>query len=333
MKDFQTILKDLKNKVYFPYYLLCGEESFYIDEISSWIEKNVLTDEEKEFNQTIVYGRDTDVLNLVGVCKRYPMVSNHQVVIVKEAQDLKNPDALLPYLEKPLQSTLLVLCHKHGKPDKRKSFVKTIDKKGVLFESPRIYDNQVPSWINTYLTQRGYSIQPKAAQLLAEFLGTDLSRIVNELGKLIINLPEKTEINTIHIEQNIGISKDFNVTELQRAIGSGDIFKANQIIRYFAQNEKENPLVKVIPILFSYFQKIFIVHNLKDKSRNNVAAAIAVNPYFAQEYISATSKFSRSRVARVISILRDYDLKIKGVNCANPSDSELMKEMVYRIMH
>ena len=259
---FDQIIDKLKNKIYYPVYFLAGEEAYYIDEISDYIEKNVLTDTEKEFNQTIIYGRDTSVPAIISAAKRYPMMANYQVVIIKEAQDVQKIEELEHYVENPLQSTLLVINYKYKKIDKRKTFSKLVEKKGVLFESKKLYDNQVPEWINNFVSQRGYRITPKATAMLSEYLGTDLSKIVNEISKLILNIPAKAEINENLVEQNIGISKDFNIFELQNALGTRNIVKANQIANYFAASPKENPLVKTILMLFSYFTKLLIYHQL-----------------------------------------------------------------------
>ncbi|MCF8368981.1 MAG: DNA polymerase III subunit delta [Bacteroidales bacterium] len=331
--NHDQILNDLKNKIYYPWYFLSGEESYYIDMISDYIEDNVLSDTEKEFNQTIIYGRDTDVKSLVSVVKRFPMMANHQVVIVKEAQDIDKIEELLPYIENPLTSTILVLNYKYKKVDKRKAFFKTIAKKGILFESKKIYDNQVAPWINKYIVNKGYSITPKAAAILGEYLGADLGKVVNEISKLIINLPEGAEINELLVEQNIGISKDYNIFELQNAIGSRNIEKANRIVNYFAANPKENPLIKTVSLLFSFFAKILIYHQLKDKSRNSVASALGVSPFFVTDYQLAARNYNVNKVARLISYLRDYDLKSKGVNNISTSDGELLKELMFKILH
>lgn len=327
------ILNDLKNKIYYPFYFLTGEESYYIDTISDYIEKNVLNDIEKEFNQTVIYGRDTDILSLISVAKRFPMMANHQVVIVKEAQYIDKIEELLPYIENPLVSTLLVLNYKYKKVDKRKSFFKAIGKKGVLFESKKIYDNQVGPWITKYIGQKGYTISPKASAMLAEYLGADLGKIVNEISKLIINLPEKAEITDVLVEQNIGISKDYNIFELQNAIGTKNVEKANRIVNYFAANPKENPLIKSISLLFSFFAKLLIYHQLKDKSRNNVASALSVNPFFVNDYQVAARSFSMRKLTDIVGYLREYDLKSKGVNNVSTTDGELLRELMFKILH
>ncbi len=331
--NFDQILNDLKNKIYYPVYFLAGEESYYIDQISDYIEEHVLTDVEKEFNQTVIYGRETDVLSIISNAKRYPMMANYQVVIVKEAQEIKNIDELLPYIENPLDSTLLVINYKYKKIDKRKSFYKQVAKKGVLFESKKLYDNQIAGWINSHVKEKGYEITPKASAMLTEFLGTDLSKVVNEISKLIINVPENAIINDELVERNIGISKDFNIFELQKAIGTKNILKANQIGNYFAANPKENPLIKTVSILFGYFSKIMIFHQLKDKSRNNVASALSVSPFFVQDYTVAAKNYSLQKLIRIIALLKEYDLKSKGVNNISTSDGELLKELLFKILH
>ena len=331
--NFEQILGDLKNKIYYPVYFLAGEEAYYIDEISDYIEDNVLTDTEKEFNQTVIYGRETDVLSIISFAKRYPMMANYQVVIVKEAQDVQKIEELISYLENPLDSTLLVINYKYKKVDKRKSFFKQIDKKSVLFESKKLYDNQISGWINNYVREKGYDITPKASAMLTEFLGTDLSKVVNEISKLILNVPEKATINDELVERNIGISKDFNIFELQNAIGTRNVLKTNQIANYFAANSKENPLVKTVTILFGYFSKLLIFHQLKDKSRNSVASALSINPFFVKDYQTASRSYSYQKLTRIISYLREYDLKSKGVENISTTDGELLKELLFKILH
>ena len=329
----EQIINDLKNKIYYPVYFLGGEEAFYIDEISGFIEKNILTDTEKEFNQTVIYGRETDVPSIISYAKRYPMMANYQVVIVKEAQDVNKIEELSSYINNPLNSTLLVINYKYKKIDKRKSFAKLIEKKGVLFESKKLYDNHVPGWITNYVQQKGYKITPKACMILADFLGIDLGKIVNEISKLILNIPENSEITDELIEQNIGISKDFNVFELQNAIGKKEIFKANQIAWYFAANPKENPFVKTIVILYGYFSKLLIYHQLKDKSQNSVAAALSVHPFFVKDYQTAARNYNYKKLTNIISYLHEYDLKAKGVDNVSTTEGELLKELLYKVLH
>ncbi len=333
--SFDDILTNLKNKIYHPVYLLHGEESYFIDVISDYIEQNVLNDLEKEFNQTIVYGKDINIPTLISYAKRFPMMANYQVIIVKEAQDLDKIEELGPYFEQPLDSTILVLCWKYEKVDRRKTIFKTVEKTGVLYESARLYDDKIPGWIADYLRKRNYSITPKAALLLTEFLGSDLSKIVNEVSKLVINVPAGKEITEDYVERNIGISKDFNIFELQKALGKKDVLKSNQIILHFAANPRENPLVKVIPLLYGFFSKILLYHYLPDKSRNAAAASLSVNPYFVQDYQVAAGNYPVSKLVTIISILREFDLKSKGVDSNGTSftDGELMKELIFRILH
>lgn len=330
---FEQILTDLKNKIYRPIYLLTGEEPYYIDEISDYIEKYTLNETEKEFNQTVVYGKDIDVPTLINYAKRYPMMANYQVVIVKEAQEIDKIEDLASYLDNMQNSTLLVLCYKYKKIDGRTAFKKNLEKKGVFFESKKLYDNQLPDWITTYLRIKNYQITPNAAKLLADFLGNDLQKIVNEINKLIINVPANTTVTPELIEENIGISKDFNVFELQNALGAKDIVKSNQIINYFAANPKENPLVKVIIILYPFFNKILTFQQLTDKSQKNAASVLGVSPFYVKGYEEAAKKYSTEKLMQIISILREYDLKSKGVDSVSTSDGDMMKEMVYKILH
>ncbi len=332
-QSFENILADLKRQIYYPVYLLYGEEPFFIDQLSDYIEQHVLNEQEKEFNQTIVYGKDSDVVSIISMARRYPMMANYQVIIVKEAQELDDIEGFESYVTNPLKSTLLVICYKYGKIDKRKTFAKSVDKSGILFESARLYDNKIPDWIESYLGRLGYTITAKACMMLLEFLGNDLSKIVNEIEKLTINIPSGSQINEDYVERNIGISKDFNVFELQKALGRKEAGRANQIIFYFAANPRDNPMVKVIPILYAFFSKVLLYQYLEDKSKNSAAAALSVNPFFLQDYQTAAKNYPISKLFQVISLLREYDLKSKGVENASATDGELMKELVFKILH
>ncbi|ADY52062.1 DNA polymerase III, delta subunit [Pseudopedobacter saltans DSM 12145] len=329
------ILKDIKNRKFKPIYLLHGEESYYIDLIAEALENTVLSEAERGFNMSIFYGKDTDPVNVLNAAKRFPMMSDYQVILVKEAQDLKFDkiaESFQAYCEKPLQSTILILCHKHGKFDKRKKVYKVIEKTGLVFESATIYENKIPAWIDDFVKSRGYHINPKASQLLAEYLGNDLSKISNEVEKLMLNVPQGQEIGTKEIQDNIGISKEFNVFELQSALGKKDILKANQIINYFEANPKSNPLVLVMGNLYTYFSKILKYHYLQDKSE--AARVLGVNPYFVKDYELAARNYSWAKVFDIISILREYDIKSKGVDSTgNTTDGDLMKELVWKIVH
>ena len=332
---FEQIITDLKNKIYKQVYFLMGDEPFFIDKITNYIHDNVLTEAEKAFNLSVVYGKDTDIKDVINTARRFPMMSNYHVVILKEAQDIKNIDTLIYYVENTLKSTILVVNYKYKTIDKRKKLYKALakDKDAVIFESKKMYDSQIPKWIESFLQQKGYSIEPKSTMLLAEYLGNDLSKIVNELEKLTIVLPQNTKINAEHIEKNIGISKDFNVFELQNAIANKDVLKANRIINYFAKNQKQHNIIPTISALFNFFTKILQYHFVKDKSQRNVAATIGVSPYFVKDYSLAARNYNTKKTVQTISLLREYDMKSKGVDNASTPPGELLKELIFKIMH
>lgn len=333
MNEAKQLVTDIKNKKLAPIYLLMGEEAYYIDKISDYIEATVLAEEERGFNQMVLYGRDVTIEDIVGNAKRFPMMADKQVVIVKEAQDLaRTIDKLADYAKNPQPSTVLVLCYKYKSIDKRKAVYKTIKKAGVVFESKRLYDNQVPDWIRTTLSTKGYKIAPKASQMLVEFLGTDLGKINNELEKLQIVLPQGTEISPLHIEENIGISKDYNNFELRKAIGSRNDAKAFKIVNYFGDNPKDNPMVVTVSLLFNFFSQLLQLHGLKDKNPRNVASALRVNPYFVSEYTDAARNFPMRKVSGVIAVIREFDLKSKGVNSNAVPQKDLLKELLVRIL-
>ncbi len=333
MNEVKQIVTDIKNGNIKPIYLLMGEEPYYIDKISDFIEDNVLSEAEKGFNQVVMYGRDVDVEEIVSSAKRYPMMAERQVIIVKEAQDLaRQIDKLEAYAENPQPTTVLVLNYKYKKLDKRKKVTKNIAKNGVVFESKKLYDNQVPEWIYRVLKGKKYGIEPKASQMLVEFLGTDLAKISNELNKLMLILPKETIITPEHIEENIGISKDFNNFELQKAIGNRDVVKANKIINYFVQNPKDNPIVMTVSLLNSFFTRLLQYHGLKDKSKGMVAKTLGVSPYFISDYVDASRNYPMRKVSQVIAILRDADVKSKGVG-ANQSQGDILKELIFKILH
>jgi DNA polymerase-3 subunit delta len=271
--------------------VLSGDEEFFIDKISDFIEENILDDSEKEFNQTILYGLETDVLTIEAEAKRYPMMASYNVVIVKEAQNLKKIEDLARYAENPSLTTILVLNYKHKKIDGRKAFGKSVKAKGVYFQSKKLYDNQVAPWVENYLKARGYEIAPKATLLLVEFLGSELSKISNELDKLMVNLPKGSAINSKNIEENIGISKDFNAFELNNALGEKDILKANKIINYFGQNEKGHPLPQVLPTIYRFFSQLLLYHSVKTQNDREIAAKLGVHPFFLSQYQSASKNF------------------------------------------
>ncbi|MBG7612977.1 DNA polymerase III subunit delta [Polaribacter sp. BAL334] len=333
MNEINDIVADIKRKILKPIYFLMGEESYYIDQISDFIEKNVLDESEKGFNQQVMYGRDVTIEDIIAAAKRYPMMAERQVIIVKEAQDLSRTiENLASYAENPQPSTVLVLNYKYKTLDKRKKLYKIIAKNGLIFDSKKLYENQVSDWIRRVLNGKKYQIEPKAALMLIEFLGTDLSKISNELNKLVLILPEGTIINDKHIEENIGISKDFNNFELRKAVGEKNILKSNRIINYFAENPKNNPLVMTISLLNGFFTQLLFFHGLQDKSKKSVASALGINPYFVDEYFLASRNYPIQKVTSILSFLRDADMKSKGVG-ANQSQEDILKELLFKILH
>ncbi|MEB8328970.1 DNA polymerase III subunit delta [Flavobacteriaceae bacterium KMM 6897] len=333
MKEVKQIVTDIKNGNIKPIYFLMGEEPYYIDKIAEYIEKNVLTEEERGFNQMVMYGKEVTMDEIIGNAKRYPMMAERQVVIVKEAQHLsRSIEDLLGYADNPQPSTVLVFCYKYGKLDKRKKTYKSIQKTGVLFESKKLYENQVSDWIRMVLQGKGYTIAPKAAILLVEYLGTDLSKINNELEKLQLVIPKNVEITPAAIEEHIGISKDYNNFELKKAIGERDILKATRIVHYFAQNPKDNPFVVTVSLLHNFFSQLLQYHGMSDHSSKNVASTLGVSPYFVNEYQTAARNYPMKKVSQVISCLREMDLKGKGVGGANLSQADLLKELLVKII-
>lgn len=334
MDEARQIVSSIQKGDIKPIYFLMGEEPYYVDKISDFIEDNILGEEEKGFNQMLIYGRDTNIEDIVSNAKRYPMMAERQVVIVKEAQDLSRTiEKLVDYAENPQPSTVLVICYKYKKIDKRKKLHKAISKNGVIFESKPLYENQVGDWIIKTLKSRGFSISPKAAQMLVEFLGTDLGKIDNELQKLQLICDKATTINPELIEENIGISKDFNNFELRKAIGQRDSLKAHRIINYFSQNPKDNPIVMTVSLLFSFFSQLLQYHGLNDKSKGSVAKQLKINPYFVSDYSVAAQNYSMKKVSRAISLLQETDVKSKGVGASNVSHGDLLKELLVKIMN
>jgi DNA polymerase-3 subunit delta len=332
--DFDKLITELKQKIYAPVYLLMGEEPYFIDIITDYIAQNVLNESEKTFNQITLYGKDIDAISIIDAARRYPMMASHQVIIVKEAQNIKNIEELVHYTDKPLKSTILVINYKYKTLDKRKKLYTSIGKNGIVFSSDKLYEDKIPGWITKYLSQKGLSISPEAAALLTEYLGNDLGKIVNELGKLILSISDKNlRITPEIIEKNIGISKEYNNFELNKALVARDVLKANRITAYFEKNPKDNPLVVTVSSLFSFFNKVFMYHFLKDKSRSAVASALKINPYFVNEYEVAAKRFSPAKLVEIFSALRECDVKSKGVGNSMSSDSDLLKELVFIILH
>ena len=332
MDEVVKIINDIKAGNIKPIYFLMGDEPYYIDKLSEYIEDTVLTEDEKGFNQTVLYGRDASIEDIASTAKRYPMMSERQVVIVKEAQDLaKTIDNLENYVSNPMPSTVLVICYKYKTLDKRKKLVKLLDKVGVVFESKKLYDNQVGQWINRILQGKGYTIEPKANAMLVEFLGNDLSKINNELEKLQIILPKGSLILAKHIEENIGFSKDFNNFELLNALGSKNQLKAYQIVQYFSENEKSNPMVVTTSTVFGFYVKLLKYHGLKDKNPKNVASVLGVNPYFLKDYDLALKNYPMKKVSQIVTTMRSIDIKSKGVGANALPSHDLFKEMLIGI--
>lgn len=334
MDEVIQITKDIKAGQLKPIYFLMGEEPYYIDKLTDFIAQNVLEEQERDFNQSILYGRDVTIEDVISTAKRFPMMADQQVVIVKEAQELSRTiDKLEAYAENPQPTTVLVFAYKYKTLDKRKKITKLLDKVGVVYESKKLYENQVGEWIKRVLAGQGYSIEPKAAAILVEFLGTDLSKINNELEKLKIILPKGHTFTPTDIEENIGFSKDFNNFELRKAIGEKNQVKAYQIIDYFAQNPKDNPLVVTTGLVFGFFSQLLQYHGLKDKSQMNAAKVLKVNPFFIKDYEVAFRNYPMKKVSAIVAALRTIDVKSKGVGAASTSQHDLLKELLITIFN
>lgn len=338
--DAKQILTELNGGKYRPVYFLQGEEAFYIDAISDYIEKNALDEAQKGFNQVVLYGRDIDMNAVLQNARRYPMMSERQVVIIKEAQDLKDlgkedtAKLLSDYIINPLPSTILVFCHKNKLLDGRKALAKTIDKNAALVNTKKLYDNQIPTWVSDYVKDKGFRIGVKATALLAESVGSDLAKISNEIDKMLINFKGKgEEITEDHIQKFIGISKDYNVFELQKALSDKDVVKANKIVNYFEQDPKNNPIIPIISVLYGFYSKLLVVHHQQDKSERNLASVLKVNPYFAKDYLNAARKYTLSASINCIRFLKDADLQSKGIKGGAMKDGDILKELVFKLLH
>ena len=329
------ILKELRAKQYRPVYYLMGEEPYYIDLIADYITDNILTETEKEFNLTVVYGADVDIATVINAAKRYPMMSEHQVVVVKEAQNIRNMEELSYYLQKPLLSTILVICHKHGVLDRRKKLAAEIEKTGVLFESKKVKDAQLPAFITSYMKRRGIDVEPKATAMLADFVGPDLSRLTGELEKLIITLPKgHTRVTPEQIEKNIGISKDYNNFELRSALVEKDVLKANKIIKYFEENPKTNPIQMTLSLLFGFFSNLMLAYYAPEKSEQGIANMLGLRtPWQAKDYLAAMRRYNGVKTMQIIGEIRYADAKSKGVGNPSLSDGDILRELVFKILH
>ncbi len=329
------ILKELRAKQYRPVYYLMGEEPYYIDLIADYITDDILTETEKEFNLTVVYGADVDIATVINAAKRYPMMSEHQVVVVKEAQNIRNMEELSYYLQKPLLSTILVICHKHGVLDRRKKLAAEIEKTGVLFESKKVKDAQLPAFITSYMKRKGIDVEPKATAMLADFVGADLSRLTGELEKLIITLPKgHTRVTPEQIEKNIGISKDYNNFELRSALVEKDVLKANKIIKYFEENPKTNPIQMTLSLLFGFFSNLMLAYYAPEKSEQGIANMLGLRtPWQAKDYLAAMRRYNGVKTMQIIGEIRYADAKSKGVGNPSLSDGDILRELVFKILH
>ncbi|MGN1262565.1 MAG: DNA polymerase III subunit delta [Prevotella sp.] len=333
---FNSIMTDLKARKFAPVYYLMGDESYYIDKISDYIAGNVLSAEEKDFNQTVLFGSDVSAAQIVDAAKRYPMMSEYQVLIVKEAQNLRNTEPIDMYLAKPLTSTILVFCHKNGVLDRRKKLAGIVERTGVLFESKKLKERDLPTFIENYLKQKGASIDPKSQQIIADSIGADLNRLVGELDKLLIALPENDKrVTPLIVEQQIGVSKDFNSFELRDAVVNRNVFKANQIVKYFDENPKAGSLYSFLPMLFNYFQNLMIAYYCPQKNNPDALAKwLDLRAVWAvREYNVGMRNYTGMKVMHIISKIREIDAKSKGINNPNTSPGELMKELIFFIFH
>lgn len=332
--SYDQIVSDLRRQSFAPIYLLMGEEAYYIDQISDFIQNNILDEGQQEFDLTVFYGKDTEMTTIINAAKRYPMMSPYQIVIVKEAQLIKDWEPLQYYVNNPSKSTILVFGYKYGTPDKRKKWILDISKNGVVFESQKLRDYEMSAWINHYAKSKNVTVDEKAMVMLTEFLGTDLSKMANELDKLLLTKPANTNrITPEHVEKNIGISKDFNIFELQAALINKDVLKANRIIRYFADNKKNNPMIVVLAQLFGFFSSLMMYHYLPDKSQSVVASELKINPYFVKDYEKASKSFGAWKTMNIISWIRETDARGKGIESNNIDEADLMKELIYKILH
>lgn len=331
--NIEPIIKDLKARKFAPVYFICGDEPYYIDQLTKYIEDNVLSVDEKEFNQTVLYGLETTAEEIIVTAKRFPMMSEYQVVIVKEAQLLKKMEDLETYILNPQPTTILVISMKGKEPDKRKSFGKEIVKRSVYLKTERIKDDKIPEWVGNHLRKKGFSITARAAIMLAESVGNELEKVVNETEKLVINIPPDQEITEQHVEQMVGISKEYNIFEFQKALGTKNILKANKIAFHFADNPKNNPLPLLIASLYSYYLKVLQFSYLKNSGNTDIGKEIGINSYFLKDYETAARNYTPAKLIRIMHTLRDCDLRYKGVNSDGADYGELIKELTFKLIH
>lgn len=326
------IIGDLKKKSFKAVYWLEGEEEFFIDQVVQFAEHHLLPESEAGFNLTVMYGKDADWATVVNACRRYPMFAEHQVVILKEAQEMRQIEKLEAYVDKPLTSTLLFVAYKNKKVDGRTKLAKLLKEKGVLLSTKKLYDNELPDWTSNMVRSKGFTITPKALHLLIDHIGNDLSRLRNEIDKLALNLGERKSITEDDIEQYIGVSKEFNVFELQQAMGRRDLYKAVRILQYFEGNPKAGPIQLILPSLYNFFSKVLLVHSAPSKDEQALATYMGVNKFFVRDYLQAAQRYSQASVEGIILLLHHYNLRAVGVNDAGTDDMELMKEFVAKAM-
>ncbi len=333
---FKEIQDSFKKKDFAPIYFLYGNEPFYIDQISNFIEHKILEEDQKSFNLTVLYGKEAKHLQVLDAARRFPLMAEKQVIVIKEAQEMKDLIKLESYIKKPMPSTVLAIVFKHKKFDKRTKFAKALkaNKSVIEFESKQLYENKVGDWVTSHLKGKGYTLASGSAELIVEFLGTSLSKIANELDKLMINIPKGTKITPTHVQENIGISKDYNVFELQKALGYKKIEKSQRILNYFNANPKSGPMVMVVSSLYNFFSKVYIYHNFKNSSDNELAKQLGLrSSYFLGDYRTAAKNYNKPKTEAIISLLHEYDMKSKGVNRDNTTEGQLLKELIYKILH
>jgi DNA polymerase-3 subunit delta len=335
----RQIIRNVRSGKFAPIYVLHGEEAFFIEEITKVLLACTVDEASKDFNETVVYGRDTDINQILASARRFPMMAERQLVLVREAQDLKcwkrkdELEKLAAYAESPVSSTVLVFAYMNKKIDGRSKAVKTLSKNGILFLSEKVRDYKLSEWISSYVKDQGLTINGHASQLLSEYLGNDLRKVVNEISKLKISLPAGSEVTSEVIEKHIGISKEYNVFELQRALGGKDVGKASRIVNHFESNPKNNPLAMVIPVLSAYFAKLFVYHGLKDKSQQSAAKSMGCSPFAVRDYSAASRLYEVNKIARIFSYLREADRKSKGQGNATISEGMILRETIFKILH
>ena len=333
-----TVLKDIRAKRYKPLYFLHGDEPFYIDLIAEELESRIVPESERGFNQFILYGKDTDVAGVLSYARRFPFMAERQLVLVKEAHKLGGIDQkdsqtrLEEYANNPPPSTVLIFCF-HANADERKLFVKAMNTHGVVVQSKKMYDNKLPEWVSSFCQTEGVKISPKAVQMLVDNIGNDLKRLSNEIRKIMVNLRVDQGIDAEVVERFVGISKEYNVFEFQKALIMRDVMKANQIITYFSANAKDNPLAPILIILYNFFSKVLLAHASADKSDKGLAVSLGVNPYFVKDYMTALRNYPLPKVVHIIHYLRESDGRLKGLDGVSTSEGELLKELVFKIIH